>query len=79
MLKFLFKIVGAVKVSNYSVDKKLSDLVAHQQTSTNYNKKTDIYKVGILILSLLHGSNLDEENVEIPETISVDFYDFLQK
>lgn len=65
-------------MSNYSVDKKLSDLVSHQ-TSNNYNKKTDIYKVGILILSLLHGSNLDEENAEIPETISLDFYDFLQK
>lgn len=72
-------VVGVVKVSNYSVDKKLSDLIAHQQTSNNYNKKTDIYKVGILILSLLQGSNLNEDNVEIPETITLDFYDFLQK
>lgn len=70
---------GIVKVSSYSIDKKLSDLVNHQQTSSNYNKKTDIYRIGVLILSLLHGSNVNEDNIEIPETVSHDFYDFLQK
>lgn len=79
MFEFIILLfLGLIKVSNYSLDKKLSDLVSQQQI-TNSNKKTDIYKVGILILSFIHGSLICDTNVDIPTTISPDMYDFLQK
>lgn len=67
---------GVVKVSNYSVDKKLADLSAHSQTGTNNSKKTDILKLGLLILSLIHGGNSEKH---IPKNATPDLYDFLEK
>lgn len=69
---------GVVKVSNYSIDKKLSDLSAHNQTGSNYNKKTDIFKVGTLILDLISNSVAENEK-DIPKTTPPDLYDFLEK
>lgn len=67
---------GVVKVSNYSVDKRLSDLYLQNQTGGNYNKKTDIYKLGLLILSLIHGNSVTQE---IPKAAPPDLNDFLEK
>lgn len=68
---------GVVKVSNYSIDKKLSDLCLQNQAGSNYNKKTDIYKLGLLILSLLHGNSVVSQ--EIPKSLPPDLHDFLEK
>lgn len=67
---------GVVKVSNYSVDKRLSDLCLKNQAGGNYNKKTDILKLGLFILSLIHGNVTTQE---IPKTVPLDLHDFLEK
>lgn len=69
---------GVVKVSNYSIDKKLSDLCLRNQTGSNYNKKTDIFKVGALILSLIHAGDAENET-DIPKSTPPDLFDFLEK
>lgn len=70
---------GVVKVANYSIDKKLSDLATHNQAGSNYNKKTDIFKVGILILSLIQGGATAGSEKDIPKSAPPDLYDFLEK
>lgn len=70
---------GVVKVANYSIDKKLSDLTSHNQTASNYNKKTDILKVGVLILSLIHNASIAEDERDIPKSVPSDLYDFLER
>lgn len=69
--------LGTVVISNYSIHRRLLDLCS--QGHCYYNKKTDIFKFGLLILSLLQGYTISEENVEIPSIFSSDLYDFLSR
>ncbi|KRT79635.1 protein kinase [Oryctes borbonicus] len=68
---------GLIKVGNYSLDKRLSDIISQAQC-TNYSKKTDIYKFGVAMLSLLKGVQIDEIP-QVPQTFSGELYDFLYK
>lgn len=67
---------GIIKVSNYSLDKKLSDLCSQNLTTSNYNKKTDIYKLGLFILSLIRADCVTQE---IPKSIPPDLHHFLER
>ncbi|CAH1116543.1 unnamed protein product [Phaedon cochleariae] len=69
--------LGVVRISCYSIHRRLLDLKS--QIHNNYSKKTDIFRFGILVLSLLLGHNVSEENFEIPDSIQSDLYDFLTK
>lgn len=69
--------VGVVKVGNYSLDRRLSDMISQTQSS-NYSKKTDIYRFGVAMLSLLKGVQILEVP-QVPQNFSGDLYDFLYK
>ncbi|KAL3285701.1 hypothetical protein HHI36_000232 [Cryptolaemus montrouzieri] len=70
---------GIVKVSNYCIHQRLTDL-ANNIHSTIYNKKMDIYKFGLLLLGLMQGSAITEEDdISVPDTLPSDLYDFLNK
>lgn len=64
---------GVVKVSDYSIHRRLLDLV--NSTHGNYNRKTDIYDFGQLVLRLLGYSSFPEVSSELPS----DLYDLLLK
>ncbi|XP_019769809.2 eIF-2-alpha kinase GCN2 [Dendroctonus ponderosae] len=66
---------GEVKLSNYGIHKRLSDLVT--ATQKNYSKKRDIYDFGRMILSLLGQKDVPEANVEIPTSLPSDLFEFL--
>ncbi|KAJ8673725.1 hypothetical protein QAD02_004987, partial [Eretmocerus hayati] len=80
---------GLVKLSDYSLDKRLSDM--HQ--TSNYakvehdfptiqgrgGKKTDIYRFGVLILSLLRGSIISDKEIEVEASLQPDLRDFIAK
>ncbi|XP_050510024.1 eIF-2-alpha kinase GCN2 isoform X1 [Diabrotica virgifera virgifera] len=68
---------GVVQIANYSIHRRMLDL--SNQTHQNYNKKTDIFKFGLLVLSLLRGFSCTEESMEIPNTFPSDVYDFLTR
>uniref|UniRef100_A0A6P7FHC6 non-specific serine/threonine protein kinase n=1 Tax=Diabrotica virgifera virgifera TaxID=50390 RepID=A0A6P7FHC6_DIAVI len=68
---------GVVQIANYSIHRRMLDLT--NQTHQNYNKKTDIFKFGLLVLSLLQGFSCTEESMEIPNTFPSDVYDFLTR
>ncbi|KAK5647909.1 hypothetical protein RI129_002801 [Pyrocoelia pectoralis] len=70
---------GAVKLSNYSIYKRLNDLVTQCQYISSFNKKTDIYQFGVLILSLIRGCSVSEDNPEIPSNVQMDLHDFLMR
>lgn len=70
-------ISGEVKLSNYSIYRRLSDL--HSNEPCIYGKKTDIFKYGLFILSLVQGKSLSEESIKIPNSIPSDLYDFLKR
>ncbi|XP_031334945.1 eIF-2-alpha kinase GCN2 isoform X2 [Photinus pyralis] len=70
---------GTVKLSNYSIYKRLTDLIAHCQSVSSYNKKTDIYQFGILLLSLIRGCSASDDNPEIPSNVQMDLHDFLMR
>ncbi|CAG9763995.1 unnamed protein product [Ceutorhynchus assimilis] len=67
---------GIIKVSDYSIPRRLLDLVTHStHTHCNYSKMTDIFDFGKLILCLLGY----EDNIEVPTNIQSDLYDLLLK
>ncbi|CAH0551983.1 unnamed protein product [Brassicogethes aeneus] len=66
-----------VKLSKYSIQKRISDLIA--QSHTTYGKKTDIYDYGLFLITLLKGSKIEDENFDIPNSIPSDLYDLLQR
>ncbi|XP_050296030.1 eIF-2-alpha kinase GCN2 isoform X2 [Anthonomus grandis grandis] len=68
---------GIIKVSDYSIYKRLSDLIRSSHGS--YNKKTDIFDFGKYVLKILGQEAPDDDNIEIPTHIQSDFYDFLIK
>lgn len=67
---------GIVKLSNYSLSKRLQDLILPKHT-LNYGKKQDIFMFGLLLLSLIKGKEVDDSNYEIPINIPNNLYDFL--
>lgn len=77
MLDLIFSFSGCIKVSNFSIHKRLSDLNTHSHT--NYGKKSDIYRFGTFLLSLIQGRTVDDNNVEIPDSLQSDLYDLLQR
>ncbi|CAG9859480.1 unnamed protein product [Phyllotreta striolata] len=68
---------GTVEVSNFSIYRRLLDL--NNQNHGYYNKKTDIFKFGLFVLSLLQGFAVSEDNLVIPDKFSSDLYDFLSR
>ncbi|KAJ8925528.1 hypothetical protein NQ315_009367 [Exocentrus adspersus] len=68
---------GVIKLANYSINRKLADLVS--RTYGTYTKKTDIFNFGKLLLSLVQGGNVSDDNLEIPHSIQPDLYDFLTR
>lgn len=70
---------GVVKVSNYNIHRKISDLVYLSSCLNNDNKKTDIYNFGKIILSLLKGSPIYDDNLDISDSIPSDLNDFLRR
>lgn len=55
---------GIVKLANYSLDKRLSDL-GNKIHSSSYSKKSDVFKFGIFVLSIMKGTFIGD-NLEIP-------------
>ena len=80
---------GLVKVGDYSLDKRLSDIYqtfgsgkqdnAYPPSLGRGGKKADIYRFGVLMLSLIKGSIIQEEIPEVPVTLSADLRDFISK
>lgn len=72
---------GLVKLSDYSLDKRMSDIrradcLAKPEPDFptiqgRGGKKADIYRFGILLLSLLKGSIVSEKEAEIGMTLQV--------
>ena len=74
---------GIVKLSDYSLDKRLSDIYQTNSLAKvepdfptsqgRGGKKADVYRFGILLLSLLKGSIItDKENdVEVDQSLQV--------
>ncbi|KAK9883947.1 hypothetical protein WA026_004886 [Henosepilachna vigintioctopunctata] len=69
---------GTVKVANYSIHRRLSDLTNNEQLAT-YGQKLDIYKFGVFILNLLQGFSLPNDGYTIPDSIPSDLYDLISK
>lgn len=72
-------ISGSAQVTNYSICRRLMDLCTQCNASTKYNKKTDIYRFGILILLLIKGKTFSEDNIAIPTACSASLKDFLAR
>ncbi|XP_064601948.1 eIF-2-alpha kinase GCN2-like [Liolophura sinensis] len=84
---------GSVRLTDYSIQKRLSDLyesVENQRPGVRFTgvqtpvigrggKKGDIYQLGLLLLSLADGQEVTEILSEIPAGFSPEFQDFLSK
>jgi len=81
--------VGVVQVGDYSLDKRLADTfqsTVNGKGENNYppslgrgGKKADIYRFGILMLSLINGCIIHDVVPDIPQTLQPDLRDFLCK
>lgn len=75
--------MGVVRLSDYSLDKRLSDMYhSNSLAKTEHDfptiqgrggKKADIYRFGILLLSLLKGIIISGEEIDLTEISQVDF------
>lgn len=75
--------MGVVRLSDYSLDKRLSDMYhSNSLAKTEHDfptiqgrggKKADIYRFGILLLSLLKGTIISGEEIDLTEISQVDF------
>lgn len=71
---------GHIKLANYSIYQRLTDLASQSTNSNNYSKKNDVYDFGVTILSLVKGCQVDEEEDNIiPYDLSMDLRDFIEK
>ncbi|XP_023718266.1 eIF-2-alpha kinase GCN2 isoform X3 [Cryptotermes secundus] len=80
---------GVVKVGDYSLDKRLADIsqaFVNGKGDNTYppslgrgGKKADIYRFGILMLSLISGCIIHDTVPEIPPTLQPELRDFLSK
>lgn len=74
----MFFFVGTIKLANYSICTRLTDLAASSNNS--YNKKVDVLKFGLFVLYLVTGNSASgEAKVEVPSTLPSDLRDFLKK
>jgi hypothetical protein len=81
--------IGVVQVGDYSLDKRLADTfqtTVNGKGENNYppslgrgGKKADIYRFGILMLSLINGRIIHDVVPDIPQTLQPDLRDFLCK
>lgn len=72
---------GLIKLADYSLDKRLSDIyqasclakVEHDFPTIQGRggKKADIYRFGVLMLSLLKGSIISEKEIEVDSSLQV--------
>jgi len=80
--------MGVVRLSDYSLDKRLSDMYhSNSLAKTEHDfptiqgrggKKADIYRFGILLLSLLKGTIISGEEIDLAEISQVDFLCVIQ-
>ncbi|KAK4885013.1 hypothetical protein RN001_001284 [Aquatica leii] len=70
---------GMVKLGNYSIYKRLTDLVTQTQMLSTFNKKTDIYQFGLLLISFIRGTTVSDDKIEIPSSTQMDLHDFLTR
>ncbi|XP_060076346.1 eIF-2-alpha kinase GCN2-like [Ylistrum balloti] len=84
---------GKVRLSDYSVDKRLTDL--YQLVETNRpgvhftdhrpvavgrgGKKCDVFQLGLMLLSIARGEEVVMTTPDIPTVFPIDFQDFLTK
>ncbi|XP_065542741.1 eIF-2-alpha kinase GCN2 isoform X1 [Lathamus discolor] len=80
---------GNVKVTDYSISKRLADICkadVFEQTKVHFSdnglpskpgKKGDVWSLGLLLLSLSQGQETKEFPVAVPTTLPADFQDFL--
>ena len=80
---------GLIKVGDFSIDKRVRDLVCSNNMETGEQdkfplaigrggKKVDIYRFGVLLLSFAVGE-IVHDPVSIPKGLPSDFMDFLKK
>ncbi|XP_054828909.1 eIF-2-alpha kinase GCN2 isoform X2 [Eublepharis macularius] len=82
---------GNIKVTDYSISKRLADICKEdvfEQTKVRFSedslpnkpgKKGDVWRLGLLLLSLSQGHTTKEYPVVIPNELPADFQDFLKK
>ncbi|XP_075388029.1 eIF-2-alpha kinase GCN2 [Tenrec ecaudatus] len=82
---------GTVKITDYSISKRLADICKEdvfEQTRVRFSdsalpyktgKKGDVWRLGLLLLSLSQGQECEEYPVVIPSDLPADFQDFLKK
>ncbi|ELW48177.1 Eukaryotic translation initiation factor 2-alpha kinase 4 [Tupaia chinensis] len=82
---------GTIKITDYSISKRLADICKEdvfEQTRVRFSdnalpyktgKKGDIWRLGLLLLSLSQGQECGEYPVTIPSDLPADFQDFLKK
>ncbi|XP_042543483.1 eIF-2-alpha kinase GCN2 isoform X1 [Dipodomys spectabilis] len=82
---------GTVKITDYSISKRLADICkddVFEQTRVRFSdsalpyksgKKGDVWRLGLLLLSLSQGQECGEFPVTIPRDLPADFQDFLRK
>ncbi|XP_075783194.1 eIF-2-alpha kinase GCN2 isoform X2 [Pelodiscus sinensis] len=80
-----------IKVTDYSISKRLADICKEdvfEQTKVRFSedalpnkpgKKGDVWRLGLLLLSLSRGQVTKEYPVTIPNDLPADFEDFLKK
>lgn len=82
---------GTIKITDYSISKRLADICKEdvfEQTRVRFSdnalpyktgKKGDVWRLGLLLLSLSQGQECEEYPVTIPGDLPADFQDFLRK
>ncbi|KAM5235707.1 eIF-2-alpha kinase GCN2 [Ctenodactylus gundi] len=82
---------GTVKITDYSISKRLADICREdvfEQTRVRFSdnalpyktgKKGDVWRLGLLLLSLSQGQECSEYPVTIPRDLPADLQDFLKK
>nr|XP_030698930.1 eIF-2-alpha kinase GCN2 isoform X2 [Globicephala melas] len=82
---------GTIKITDYSISKRLADICKEdvfEQTRVRFSdsalpyktgKKGDVWRLGLLLLSLSQGQECEEYPVTIPSDLPADFQDFLKK
>ncbi|XP_023370051.1 eIF-2-alpha kinase GCN2 isoform X2 [Otolemur garnettii] len=82
---------GTIKITDYSISKRLADICKEdvfEQTRVRFSdnalpyktgKKGDVWRLGLLLLSLSQGHECGEYPVAIPSDLPADFQDFLKK
>lgn len=90
LLTFYNAVLGEVKVGDYGVERKLSELL-RSVNKTNAivdpfapsigrgAKKGDIYRFGILVLSLFKGGRISQNPPDIPSSLPSEVQHFIRK